>query len=75
MIAHHHVDGEASVVAVYRRCVTALQRELGVEPADQTRAVYEQIVRGELARALLGVVPGDAAQAPASVREPAARTA
>ena len=32
----------ASVAAIYQRCVEALKNELGVEPAAQTRALYER---------------------------------
>jgi DNA-binding SARP family transcriptional activator len=37
----------------YERCVTALERELGVDPAPETQAVYRAILQ----RATLGAVP------------------
>ncbi len=47
MIAHGSLGNLASVAAVYARCVEALRAELGVEPSEQTRAVYERIIRSE----------------------------
>lgn len=43
MLAHAGLGDMASVVDVYRRCVDALERELGVEPSAQTRMLYEQL--------------------------------
>ena len=43
MRAHHATGDRASMAAMYQRCVEALQRELGVEPSDVTRAVYDQL--------------------------------
>jgi DNA-binding SARP family transcriptional activator len=41
--AHAALGNHAALATVYRRCVEALQRELGVEPAPATRALYEQL--------------------------------
>ena len=38
----------SSVAAVFRRCTEALSKELGVEPSDQTKAVYERLSKGEI---------------------------
>lgn len=45
MSAHAGLEDMASVATVYQRCVEALQNELGVEPAAQTRARYERLQR------------------------------
>ena len=45
MAAHAGRGDMASVATMYQRCVEALQTELGVEPAAQTRALYERLQR------------------------------
>ncbi|MBL8055187.1 MAG: protein kinase [Anaerolineales bacterium] len=46
LIVAHGARGDASQAAgVYRRCVEALRRELGVSPAAATRAAYEQALQ------------------------------
>jgi DNA-binding SARP family transcriptional activator len=47
MNAYSGLGDRASVSAVYHRCVQALERELGVEPSDQTRETYDRLLRGE----------------------------
>lgn len=43
----HAARGDASRVAwVYQRCVDDLRNGLNVEPADSTRRLYEQLMRG-----------------------------
>ena len=43
----HAARGDASRIAwVYQRCVDDLRNGLSVEPADSTRRLYEQLVRG-----------------------------
>lgn len=43
----HAARGDVSRIAwVYQRCVDDLRNGLGVEPADSTRRLYEQLVRG-----------------------------
>ena len=46
--AHAALGDVSSVAAVYRRCTEALEKELGVEPSDQTRALFERLTRGEI---------------------------
>jgi DNA-binding SARP family transcriptional activator len=41
--AHAALGDQAALTTVYRRCVEALRRELGLEPAPATRALYEQL--------------------------------
>jgi len=48
MQAHAGLGDQAGVAAVYRRCVTALNRDLGVEPSPETTTLYEQLRTGEL---------------------------
>ncbi len=47
MIAHAELGNQASVAAVYQRCVETLHDELGVEPSQDTRALYERLSKGE----------------------------
>jgi predicted ATPase/DNA-binding SARP family transcriptional activator len=49
MIAHNELGDHSSIVTVYQRCVETLQQELGVEPSEQTRELYERLVSGETA--------------------------
>ena len=48
MYAHAASGDVSSVAAVFRRCTDALSKELGVEPSDQTCAVYERLSKGEI---------------------------
>ena len=48
MVAHAASGDVSSVAAVFRRCSDALSKELGVEPSEQTRAVYERLSKGEI---------------------------
>ncbi|MGD9050014.1 MAG: BTAD domain-containing putative transcriptional regulator, partial [Anaerolineae bacterium] len=48
MVAHARLGDLSSMAAVYQRCVEALRRELGVEPSEQTQALFEQLAAGEL---------------------------
>ncbi len=47
MIAHSGLGDRSGAAAAYHRCVEALRRELGVEPSEQTRALFERLSRGE----------------------------
>ncbi|MEZ4870049.1 MAG: tetratricopeptide repeat protein [Caldilineaceae bacterium] len=47
MLAHAGLGDMASVADLYRRCVDALERDLGVEPSAQTHALYERLRAGE----------------------------
>ena len=47
MLAHNGLGDVSSMAAAYQRCVEALQREFGVEPSEPTRALYEQLSKGE----------------------------
>jgi WD40 repeat protein/DNA-binding SARP family transcriptional activator len=58
MVAHSGRGDLAAAVAVFQRCQEALERELGVEPSEQTRALYEQLRGGA----------GDAALASAATK-------
>ncbi len=48
MTAHAGLGDRSSMAAVYRRCVEALRRELDVEPAETTHALYEQLSTGKV---------------------------
>lgn len=45
MRAHHAQGDLSSVNAAYRRCLEALHRELGVEPSEETRRLYDQLTQ------------------------------
>jgi serine/threonine protein kinase/tetratricopeptide (TPR) repeat protein len=47
MLAHAGLGDRSNVVAVYQRCIKALQQELGVEPSEQTRQLYERLLSAE----------------------------
>jgi DNA-binding SARP family transcriptional activator len=53
----------ASALRQYRECVAVLERELGVEPLEETTALYEAIREDKAARAV-SRVPAAAAAAP-----------
>ncbi len=44
MLAHARSGHRAKVKEAYQRCVEALQREFGVEPSEETRELYHQLV-------------------------------
>jgi DNA-binding SARP family transcriptional activator len=48
MIAHSGLGDAARMAATYKRCIKALDEELGVEPSDETKALYEWLVEGGL---------------------------
>jgi WD40 repeat protein/serine/threonine protein kinase/DNA-binding SARP family transcriptional activator len=48
MMAHSGLGDRSSMVAVYHRCVDALRQELGVEPSEQTRELYERLFKGDI---------------------------
>ncbi len=43
MIAYSALGDASKVAAVFQRCVQSLHDELGVEPSEQTRAMFEQL--------------------------------
>jgi DNA-binding SARP family transcriptional activator/predicted ATPase len=47
LLAHFHLGNTANISLVYQRCAAALQKELNVEPAEQTRALYQQLSKGQ----------------------------
>ncbi len=49
LMLSHAASGELpKVEADYQRCVEALQQELGVEPSNETRALYASLMAGEV---------------------------
>ena len=67
MIAHSGLGDMSKVAAVYHRCVEAFHKELGVEPSEQTRTLYERLIKG-------GPPPGLAAAAPSARADLAGQT-
>jgi len=59
MTAHAGLGDQASVADVYRRCVEALERDLGVEPSAQTRILYEQLRSGAQTPAPVATPPSE----------------
>lgn len=47
MKAHAAMGEISKVELVYQRCITALQRDLGVEPSEETERLYQQLLAGE----------------------------
>jgi DNA-binding SARP family transcriptional activator len=47
MVAYAATGNRSQVAATYERCRKDLGKELAVEPSDETRSLYEQIMRGE----------------------------
>ncbi len=69
MTAHAALGDMASVAAAYQRCVEALRGELGVDPAAQTRALFDEL-RQASSSTLTAAVPQ-----PAPVPTPPAQPA
>jgi DNA-binding SARP family transcriptional activator len=44
MIAHARLGHKAKAKETYQRCVEALQRELGLEPSEETQELYQQLM-------------------------------
>ncbi len=44
MLAHARSGHKAKVKETYQRCAEALQREFGVEPAEETQELYQQLM-------------------------------
>lgn len=47
MTAHNELGDHSSMVAVYQRCGETLQQELGVEPSEQTQALFQRLRHGQ----------------------------
>ncbi|HYN88101.1 MAG TPA: BTAD domain-containing putative transcriptional regulator, partial [Ardenticatenaceae bacterium] len=47
MVAHAALGDLSSVTAILQRCTEALQRELGVQPSEETLALHERLSQGE----------------------------
>jgi predicted ATPase/DNA-binding SARP family transcriptional activator len=47
MLAHAAQGDSARMAESYRRCVEALERDLGVEPSEQTRQLFERLRNGQ----------------------------
>jgi hypothetical protein len=47
MVAHAALGNVSQVASVYERCVRAMRDDLGVEPSEQTRALYEKLKLGK----------------------------
>jgi len=46
MLAHAALGNPSQVTLNYERCIHALQNELGVEPSEETRVLYEHLLKG-----------------------------
>ncbi len=49
MVAHSALGNRSQVAAVFERCVATLTADVGVEPSEQTRALYERLAHGQAA--------------------------
>lgn len=43
MIAHSAMGNNSKVASAYQRCVESLRKDLGVEPSEQTRTLFERL--------------------------------
>ncbi len=58
MVAHAALGNRAKVADVFDRCVATLKQDLGVEPSEQTRALYERLAHTpDAARTLSASLP------------------
>jgi len=62
MLARHALGDLAGVASAYRRCVKALEEELGVEPSPETRALHERLLNAGAERRPPAPERGPAAQ-------------
>lgn len=46
MTAHGRLNDLSSVAAVYQRCINSLGEQLGIEPSEETRDLYDRIMAG-----------------------------
>ena len=44
MLAYHGLGDHGQIARVYHRCVQTLREELDVSPADETVALYEELI-------------------------------
>ncbi|NIM93349.1 MAG: tetratricopeptide repeat protein [Anaerolineales bacterium] len=66
MMAHAAMGELSKVEATYQRCTDALQQEVGVEPSEETIALYKSLVAGErILREPTMETPGETALAAA----------
>jgi WD40 repeat protein/serine/threonine protein kinase len=49
MFAYSGLGDSSGLAGAFRRCTELLRRDLGVEPSEQTRLVYERLSKGEKA--------------------------
>lgn len=47
MIAHSALGDLPHVSEVYSRCLEALRDELGIDPSEETRSLFEDLIKGE----------------------------
>jgi ABC-type oligopeptide transport system substrate-binding subunit/DNA-binding SARP family transcriptional activator/tetratricopeptide (TPR) repeat protein len=67
MLAHAGLGNLSGAVAQYQRCVEALAREVGVQPSEKTREVFELIRNGGVE----SILPKPTQPTPATSRLPA----
>ena len=47
MIAHSAMGDKSKVASAYQRCVESFRKDLGVEPSEQTRTLFERLIKTE----------------------------
>ena len=60
------VGRRAAALRQYQQCVSALARELGIEPEAETKQLYQDLLRQRLARPMLGETATSGGSVPAS---------
>jgi WD40 repeat protein/DNA-binding SARP family transcriptional activator len=68
MLAHNERGDRSRVSAIYRRCREALFEELGAQPSEQTRILFERLSRGERV-VRLSATPSPDGQPPGSAEQ------
>ncbi len=53
MVAHSQLGDKASATSAYQRCEQTLGEQLGVEPSEVTKKIYDLILKGEVPEASL----------------------
>jgi len=57
MVAHDRLGDTVSVSEAFHRCVDSLRQELDVLPAEETRALYEQLLKDDEAIEIHPILP------------------
>lgn len=65
MVAHAAQGDLSATAAAYERCATALKLDIGVDPSDETRTLYERLLEGDQPAVAARLTQTEASRAPA----------